>query len=122
MSAIQLILISIVAFLHFYFMILEMFFWDKPRGMKAFGTTKEVAKASKPLAANMGLYNGFLAAGLVWSLLDKNYGNQIAIFFLSCVIIAGLYGAYSTKNKRILFVQAFPATLALAFTAMNFIS
>lgn len=122
MSAIQLILISIVAFLHFYFMILEMFFWDKPRGMKAFGTTKEVAKASKPLAANMGLYNGFLAAGLVWSLLDKNYGTNIAVFFLSCVIIAGFYGAYSTKNKRILFVQAFPAVLALAFTLMNFIS
>lgn len=90
--------------------------------MKAFGTTKEVAKASKPLAANMGLYNGFLAAGLVWSLLDKNYGNQIAVFFLSCVIIAGFYGAYSTKNKRILFVQALPAVLALAFTLMNFIS
>lgn len=119
MSTIQLILISIVALLHFYFMILEMFFWDKPRGMKAFGTTKEIAEQSKTLAANMGLYNGFLAAGLTWSLIDKNYGTNIAIFFLSCVVIAGIYGAYSTKNKRILFVQALPAVLALVFTYMN---
>lgn len=118
MDYIRIIIIALVASLHCYFMILEMFFWDKPRGMKAFGTTKEIAEQSKPLAANMGLYNGFLAAGLVWSLIDKNYGTQISIFFLSCVVIAGFYGAYSTKNKRILFVQAIPAIIGLLITLL----
>ena len=107
------ILIALVALLHFYFMILEMFYWTKPKGMKAFGLTKELAEQSKVLAANQGLYNGFLSAGLIWSLLDNNYGDQIAIFFLVCVTIAGIYGSYSTKKTRILFIQSIPAIIAL---------
>jgi putative membrane protein len=105
--------ISLVAFEHIYFMLLEMFFWTKPKGLKAFGLSKEHAQISKVLAANQGLYNGFLAAGLVWSILDKNYGDQIAIFFLSCVIIAGIYGAYSTKKIKLFYVQSLPAIIAL---------
>lgn len=105
--------ISLVAFEHIYFMLLEMFFWTKPKGLKTFGLTKEHAQSSKVLAANQGLYNGFLAAGLVWSIMDKNYGDQIAIFFLSCVIIAGIYGAYSTKKIKLFYVQSLPAIIAL---------
>ena len=107
------VLILLIALLHFYFMILEMFYWTKPRGMKAFGLTKDAAEQSKVLAANQGLYNGFLSAGLIWSLLAGNYGEQIAIFFLICVSIAGIYGAYSTKKSKIFFIQALPALIAL---------
>jgi putative membrane protein len=108
------ILISIVALLHAGFMVLEMFFWTKPAGMKVFHMTLEKAKATAVLAANQGLYNGFLAAGLTWSLVHPNpdFAQQIAAFFLVCVIAAGLYGAWSV-NKRIFFVQALPAILAL---------
>ena len=113
MESLAQILIGLVAILHFYFMILEMFYWTKPRGMKAFGLTKELAEQSKVLAANQGLYNGFLSAGLIWSLLDKNYSNEIAIFFLLCVTIAGIYGSYTTKKTRILFIQSIPAIIAL---------
>ncbi|NNC70028.1 MAG: DUF1304 domain-containing protein [Flavobacteriaceae bacterium] len=114
MDVIANILIGLIAFLHFYFMVLEMFYWTKPRGMKAFGLTKEDAEQSKVLAANQGLYNGFLSAGLVWSLVDTTYGEEIAIFFLICVTLAGVYGAYSTKKMKILFIQAIPALIALA--------
>ncbi len=107
------ILIGLVAFLHFYFMILEMFYWTKPKGMKAFGLTKEDAEQSKVLAANQGLYNGFLSAGLIWSLIDTVYSQQIAIFFLLCVTLAGIYGSYSTKKIRIFYIQAIPAIIAL---------
>jgi putative membrane protein len=104
------IFITFVALLHLYFLVLEMFFWDKPLGLRTFKQTYEKAKISKILAANQGLYNGFLAAGLVWGMyLDE---TKIKIFFLSCVMIAGVYGAI-TVNKRILFIQALPATLAL---------
>jgi len=113
MSTIQLILISIVAFLHFYFLVLEMFLWTKPKGRKAFGLTPEFAEETKVLGANQGLYNGFLSAGLVWSMIDKNYGYELAIFFLSCVIIAGIYGGYSTKKIKLFYIQAVPAILAL---------
>ncbi len=113
------ILVILVALLHAYFLILEMFLWDKPKGMKIFGTTKEFATASKALAANQGLYNGFLSAGLIWGLLAKNNGHDIKIFFLSCVIVAGLYGA-KTVNKRIFFVQALPAIIALVLVFFNF--
>ncbi|MBN8648702.1 MAG: DUF1304 domain-containing protein [Caulobacterales bacterium] len=106
------ILVLLVALLHLYFLILEMFLWDKPKGMKTFGTTQEYANASKALAANQGLYNGFLSAGLIWGLLAKNNSHDIKIFFLSCVIVAGLYGA-KTVNKRIFFVQALPAIIAI---------
>lgn len=90
-----------------------MFFWTKPKGLKAFGLTKEAAENSKVLAANQGLYNGFLTAGLVWSMLAKTNHKSIAIFFLSCVVIAGIYGAYSTKKIKLFYIQALPALAAL---------
>lgn len=108
------ILIAVVALLHLYFLALEMFFWDQPLGRKVFKLTPEFAAASKMLAANQGLYNGFLAAGLIWSLiLGGREGFHVAIFFLACVIVAGVYGAL-TVNKRIFFFQALPALVALA--------
>jgi len=119
MEFLQIFLIALVAFEHVYFMILEMFLWTKPKGLITFGNTKEAAESSKVLAANQGLYNGFLAAGLIWSILDKNYGPQIAIFFLICVVIAGIYGAYSTKKSKLFFIQALPAILALVITMIN---
>jgi putative membrane protein len=104
------ILVALVALLHLYFLVLEMFFWTKPQGRAAFGTDAEFAEASKALAANQGLYNGFLVAGLVWGLVaDK---DDVQIFFLLCVIVAGAYGA-ATVNRRILVVQALPAAMAL---------
>ena len=106
------ILTALVALLHFYFLVLEMFLWDKPQGMKAFGSTPEFAKATKVLAANQGLYNGFLAAGLIWGLWLGAAGFDVKVFFLLCVIIAGLYGA-ATASRKILYVQALPAALAL---------
>lgn len=109
------IMIAIVAALHIYFLVLEMFLWTKPAGLKAFGNTQQKAEDTAVLAANQGLYNGFLAAGLIWSLLHPvdAIGKQIGIFFLLCVIVAGLYGGYSA-NKRIIVVQALPAAIALA--------
>jgi len=113
MKFLQVFFIALVAFEHIYFMILEMFFWTKPKGLKTFGMTLEKAENSKVLAANQGLYNGFLAAGLIWSILNKSYSNQLAMFFLSCVIIAGVYGAYSTKKTKLLYIQSVPAIIAL---------
>jgi len=107
------VLVGLVALIHIYIVVLEMFLWTTPKGRKAFGTTAEFAEASKVLAANQGLYNGFLAAGLIWGLLLGGAGLQIKLFFLACVLIAGLYGA-ATASKRILFVQALPAALAIA--------
>ena len=106
------VIIALVALLHVYFLVLEMFLWDKPAGLKAFGQTPEAAAASKVLAANQGLYNGFLAAGLVWGLMLGADGRGVKIFFLSCVLIAGLYGA-ATASRKILFVQALPAAVGL---------
>ncbi len=110
------ILVGIVAILHIDFLVLEMFFWDKPIGRKIFGLKADFATQSKTLAANQGLYNGFLAAGLIWSLYPigaPDASVAIATFFLVCVIVAGVYGA-ATVSKMILFVQAAPAALALA--------
>ena len=107
------IFVALVALLHVYFLVLEMFLWDKPMGMRAFGQTREQAEASKVLAANQGLYNGFLAAGLIWGLSLGAEGLAIKTFFLSCVVIAGLYGA-ATASRKILFVQALPAAVGLA--------
>ena len=107
------ILVAAVALLHLYFMILEMFLWDKPAGLKAFALTPEFAAESKTLAANQGLYNGFLVAGLIWGLLLGADGMQIKTFFLGCVIVAGVYGGLTVKMK-ILYIQALPAALALA--------
>ena len=91
MKNFQVFIVALVAFEHIYFMILELFYWDKPKGLKAFGLTLEEAKTSKTLAKNQGLYNGFLAAGLLWSIIDTNYSLQIALFFLICITIAGTY-------------------------------
>jgi putative membrane protein len=107
------ILVAVVALLHLYFMVMEMFLWTKPAGRRAFGLTPEFAQASRALAANQGLYNGFLAAGLIWSLLAEHHmGFHLQLFFLTCVIVAGIYGAV-TVNRKILWIQAAPALLAL---------
>ncbi|MDE2362965.1 MAG: DUF1304 domain-containing protein [Hyphomicrobiales bacterium] len=116
MKSIALGLVALVALEHVWFMILEMFLWRTERGMKTFGTTREYAEASATLAANQGLYNGFLAAGLVWSLVSAN-GHDLAIFFLACVIVAGLYGA-ATVKPVIALIQALPAAVALALVLM----
>ncbi len=113
MTAASNVLVGLVALIHVYILVLEMFLWDRPAGLRAFGLTPERAAASKVLAANQGLYNGFLAAGLAWGLLLGEQGTPVKLFFLGCIIIAGLYGA-ATASRKILFVQALPAALALA--------
>ena len=107
------VLVGLVVLIHLYIVVLEMVLWDKPFGRKVFGNTAEFATASKVLAANQGLYNGFLAAGLIWGLSMGAAGQPVQLFFLGCVIVAGLYGAMSVGIK-ILFVQAVPAALAVA--------
>lgn len=107
------VLVGLVALIHAYILVLEMFLWNTPRGRKVFGTDADFADKSATLAANQGLYNGFLAAGLVWGLLAGGpVGYQATLFFLICVIVAGVYGA-ATVSRRILLVQAIPAALAL---------
>jgi len=105
--------VVLVALLHAYFLVLEMFLWDKAAGRRAFGHTAEAAQATKVLAANQGLYNGFLAAGLLWGVWLGAGGTPVKVFFLACVIVAGLYGA-ATASRKILFIQALPAAIALA--------
>jgi putative membrane protein len=114
------ILIALVALLHFWFMILEMFLWRKPRGLRTFGLTQDFADSTAVLAANQGLYNGFLVAGLIWGLLasDPTQAHSIRLFFLSCVVVAGIYGGL-TANKRIFYIQALPALIALAFLELS---
>ena len=112
MSLLSNLIIALVAALHVYFLVLEMFLWDKPAGRKAFGLTLEFAKSTKVLAANQGLYNGFLAAGLLWGLLLGDSGTPIKVFFLGCVVVAGVFGA-ATASKKILFIQALPAAVGL---------
>ena len=112
MTILQIFLVGFVAFIHVYIVILEMVLWTKPKGIKTFGLkSKEFAEETKTLAANQGLYNGFLAAGLIWSLISIK--TDVAIFFLVCVFIAGLYGAYSTKKPRIMLIQSIPALLGI---------
>ena len=110
---IAIVLTALVALIHLYFLVLEMFMWDTPRGRRIFGTTPEFAAESKTLAANQGLYNGFLSAGLFWALTLGAAGRPVIVFFLACVIVAGVYGAV-TVTRKILFVQALPAAIALA--------
>ena len=117
MSTIANIMVGLVACIHIYILVLEMFLWDKPKGLKVFGQTQEAATASKVLAANQGLYNGFLSAGLFWGLLLGDAGGDIKVFFLGCVVIAGIYGA-ATANRRILFVQAMPAAIGLVLIGL----
>ncbi|WP_310829787.1 DUF1304 domain-containing protein [Paenibacillus pedocola] len=114
MMILSTILVALVALEHVYILALEMFMWTTPRAQKAFGTTREFAQDTKSLAANQGLYNGFLAAGLVWGLLHPNdtFGFQLQLFFLICVLVAAVYGGMTAK-KSILFVQGLPAFLAI---------
>jgi len=109
------VVIALVAALHIYFLVLEMFLWRTPLGRRTFRTTAEQAESSAVLAANQGLYNGFLAAGLIWGLVWYGIpsGRAILTFFLLCVVAAGTYGAV-TVSRRILLVQAAPAAIALA--------
>ncbi len=111
MTLIANILTGIVALLHAWFLTLEMFLWDKPPGRKVFGLTPEFATASKRMAMNQGLYNGFLVAGLVWGLCANDF--HVKIFFLACVVVAGVFGAWSLNNRKVFFVQALPALVAL---------
>ncbi len=111
MSWIAVALIVLVALLHLYFLVLEMFLWTKPLGLKVFRNTPEKAEITRVLAANQGLYNGFLAAGLLWGLCSGQ--RDVQLFFLGCVVVAALYGAYSV-SKRIFYVQGVPALLAIA--------
>ena len=111
-------MVALVALIHVYILVLEMFLWTKPAGLRAFGLTPEKAADSKVLAANQGLYNGFLAAGLLWGLSLGAAGTGVKVFFLLCVLVAGLYGA-ATASKRILYVQALPAAIGLALVAMS---
>lgn len=107
------VLIGLIGLLHVYILVLEMFLWDKPTGLKAFANTPEKAKMTKVMAQNQGLYNGFLAAGLFWSLFAaEHYALALANFFLGCVLIAGIYGGL-TASKKIIYIQAAPALLTL---------
>jgi len=106
------VLVALMALLHVYILVLEMFLWTTKRGRKAFGTTAEFAEASKVLAANQGLYNGFLAAGLVWGLALGPAGEGVKLFFLGCILVAGLYGGL-TVTRKILFIQAIPAAITI---------
>lgn len=110
MALIANIVVALVALLHVYFLVLEMFMWDKPLGLRTFRMTPDKAEMTKVLAANQGLYNGFLAAGLLWGLSLGDAGSSIKMFFLACVIVAGVYGAV-TVGRKILFIQAMPAAI-----------
>ncbi len=112
------IFIGLIALIHVYILVLEMFLWDKPMGLRAFGQSQAEATASKVLAANQGLYNGFLAAGLFWGLSLGAAGTSVKVFFLCCVLVAGLYGA-ATANRKILFIQAIPAAIGLGLLFMS---
>ncbi len=112
------VVVAFVGLLHVYFLVLEMFLWTKPAGLRAFGQTQEAANASKVLAANQGLYNGFLAAGLFWGLSLGAAGGPVKVFFLSCVLVAGVYGA-ATASRKILYVQALPAAIGLVLMALR---
>ena len=120
MSTLANILIAIIALMHLWFLILEMFLWDKSTGRRAFGLTPEFATQSKVLAANQGLYNGFLAAGLIWGLIlgGTPEGMHVKIFFLACVLIAGLYGGF-TATRKVLWIQGLPALIGLVLILLS---
>ena len=118
MSTAANIVVALIGLLHVYILVLEMFLWDKPAGMRAFGQSLASATATKVLAANQGLYNGFLAAGLFWGLSLGAAGTGVKVFFLLCVLVAGLYGA-ATAAKKILYIQALPAAIGLALIFLS---
>ena len=109
------LVVVLVALLHVWFLVLEMFLWTKPAGLRAFGLTPELAQQTRTLAANQGLYNGFLAAGLLFGVTARAQDPAITLFFLGCVLVAGLYGA-ATASRKILYVQALPALVAIGLT------
>lgn len=111
------LVIALIALLHVWILVLEMFLWNTPRGRRTFGLTPEFAAQTKVLAANQGLYNGFLAAGLFWGLSQGGAGLPVQVFFLACVLVAGLFGA-ATVGRRILFVQAAPAAIGLTLLSL----
>ncbi len=111
-------LVALVALIHAWILVLEMYLWERPAGRRAFGLTPEFASATTVLAANQGLYNGFLAAGLAWGLILGAGGRDVKLFFLSCVLVAGVYGA-ATASRKILFVQALPAALGLCLVCAS---
>ncbi|MFG1683880.1 DUF1304 domain-containing protein [Nonomuraea sp. NPDC049269] len=118
MSVIAIVAVVLIALLHVYILVLEMFLWTGSRARAAFGTTKEFAASTRVLAGNQGLYNGFLAAGLLWGAFAPDpTGFQVRVFFLACVTVAGLYGA-ATASRKILFVQTVPALVALALVLL----
>jgi len=112
------VIICLIGLLHLYILVLEMFLWDKPAGLRAFGQTQQAATATKVLAANQGLYNGFLAAGLFWGLSLGSNGTGVKVFFLSCILVAGLFGA-ATASRKILFIQAVPAAVGLVLLLLS---
>ena len=118
MSTAALLVTALVALLHVWFLVLEMFLWTKPYGRRVFNLTEEKAQATKSLAANQGLYNGFLAAGLVWGLVLGVDGRAIRFFFLGCVIVAGIFGSV-TASRKILYVQALPAAIAVLLSSIR---
>lgn len=118
MLSIANIIIGLIGLIHVYILVLEMFLWDKPMGLRAFGQTQAAATASKVLAANQGLYNGFLAAGLFWGLSLGAAGAPVKGFFLCCVLTAGIFGAV-TANRKILFIQAIPAAIGLLLLLLS---
>jgi putative membrane protein len=111
------IVVALVALLHLWFLVLEMFLWDRPIGLRTFRQTPESAVATKVLAANQGLYNGFLVAGLCWGLYLGDAGFGVTMFFLGCVVVAGIFGA-ATVGRKILFVQALPAAIAMVLVVV----
>jgi putative membrane protein len=117
MSLLANVVVGLIALLHGYILVLEMFLWDKPAGLRAFGQSQAAASASKVLAANQGLYNGFLAAGLGWGLILGREGTGVKVFFLGCVLVAGIFGAL-TSSRKILWIQALPAAIGLGLVAL----
>jgi putative membrane protein len=119
MSTAANIAVALLALLHLYILVLEMFFWDKPAGLRAFDLEPEFARATRTLAANQGLYNGFLAAGLCWALADRGLsGHSVTLFFVGCVLVAGVFGGF-TANRKIFLVQAAPAAATLLLVLLS---
>jgi putative membrane protein len=118
MSLVAHLVVALVAVLHVWFLVLEMFLWTRPSGRRAFGLSPEFAEQSKVLAANQGLYNGFLAAGLFWGLWLGDAGRAITLFFLGCVLIAGIYGGF-TASRKVLWIQALPALIGIALVMLS---
>jgi putative membrane protein len=117
MSLLAHLVVALVALLHVWFLVLEMFLWTRPAGRRAFGLSKEFAEQSKVLAANQGLYNGFLAAGLGWGLWLGDAGRAVTLFFLGCVLVAGIYGGF-TASRKVLWIQALPALIGIVLVLL----